>query len=81
MLSHQEVELFEGIRRIKGCGLGGGVALLEEVWHWEWALGVSKAHARPSLSVYLFLFISVCRSGCGSQLLLQFHAPTMMIMD
>jgi hypothetical protein len=36
MPSHQEVELFDRIRRIRGRGL------LEEVCPWGWALGFQK---------------------------------------
>ena len=39
---------FEGIALLGGCGLFGvGVALLEEVCHWEWALGFQKLKPDP----------------------------------
>ena len=31
----------------------GGVALLEEVCHWEWALRFQKAHSNPRVSLFL----------------------------
>lgn len=37
----------------QGVSLLGGVALLEEVWHWEWALRFTKL--KPDSVSLLFL--------------------------
>lgn len=52
MLSHQEVELFERITRIKRCGLVGETMSLEV------GFKVSKAHARFSFSLSVSLPLS-----------------------
>ena len=57
MLSHQGVELFDCIRRIKRYSLVGvGVVLMEEMCPWEWALGLKKKITRLSS-------LSACQSG------------------
>lgn len=64
MLSHQGVEVFERIRRIRKCVLVGvGVSLGVD-------FEVLKAHARPSLSLSqsVCLFLSTplaCASRCS----------------
>ena len=75
MFSHQGVELFERIRRIRGCGL------VRESMSLLLGFEASKACVRPRLPM-------PTRSGLTSQLLLQHHvclpavmAPTMMVMD
>ena len=50
MLSYQELALFERIKRIRRCGLIGGIVALGVGVGWRWSFEVSKAHARPSLS-------------------------------
>jgi hypothetical protein len=40
MLSHEEVALFERIRRIRRCGLVGVDVALKEVCHWRWAFSL-----------------------------------------
>jgi hypothetical protein len=45
MAGHQEVELFERIRRIRRCGLAGGSVSLGVGFE------ISKAQVRPSLSL------------------------------
>ena len=45
---HQGVELFERIGRFNRCGfVGAGMALLEEVCHWQWALRFQKPMSCP----------------------------------
>jgi len=73
MFSHKEVERFGGIRRITRCGLVGGsmsVGVGSEV---------SKAHARPSLS--LSAYDQDIALDYFSSTLPAAVFPTMRIMD
>ena len=82
MLSNQEIELFERIRRIRRCGLVAGNISL--------GLGskVSKAHARPRLvfpSLVSFFFSlpvnqDIVVSYCSSACLYAVKFPTVMIL-
>jgi hypothetical protein len=50
MVTHQGVESFERIRRIRRCGIVGvDVSLLEEVCHRGWALRLQKTTRAPML--------------------------------
>jgi hypothetical protein len=49
MLSHQGVSLFERIEKIKSCGLVGRSVPLGTGFE------VSKAHATPRVSLFLYL--------------------------
>lgn len=63
-------ELFARIRKIKRCGLAGGILSLGVGFE------VSKAHAsRPSvyLCLSVYLLPPTCGSGCSSQALLLQH--------
>lgn len=69
--------------KIRCCGLiGGEVALLGDVCHWDFE--ILKAYAGPDLTLFL---PPACGSGCNLSLLPQCHAclpfaslPTTMIL-
>lgn len=45
------------LRKIRGCGLGVGMALLEEVRHWGWALRFEKSKPGPMSLVSCCMWI------------------------
>lgn len=48
MLSHEEVALFEGVRRSRRYGLVGEDAALEEVHHRMWGLYQNQTFSLPT---------------------------------